>query len=117
MHMARRLPLDAAVRKPDSDGELLRLVASAANEAVDAVSMLAGPRVVSAIGQVAQRYARTLGISARDVADALQAARERLRKGTPMPGRSRGELHGENAPAAEADAPQPGSVEPTPAAG
>jgi len=117
MHMARRLPLDAAVRKPDSDGELLRLVASAANEAVDAVNLLAGPRVVSAIGQVAQRYARTLGISARDVADALQAARERVRKGTPMPGPSRGEWRGENAPGADAGAPQPGSVEPTPAAG
>jgi non-specific serine/threonine protein kinase len=117
MHMARRLPLDAAVRKPDSDADVLRLTASAANEAVDAVSMLSGPRVITAIGQVAQRYARTLGINARDVADALQAARERLRKGTPMPGPSRGEAHGENRPDVDAEASSSDRVEPTPAAG
>src|SRR6185295_5610185 len=33
-HMIRRLPPEAAVRKPDNDSELLRLLASAANEAV-----------------------------------------------------------------------------------
>ncbi|MDO9356377.1 MAG: HDOD domain-containing protein, partial [Solirubrobacteraceae bacterium] len=65
MHMARRLPLDSPVRKPDSDGEMLRLTASAANDAVDAMHLLSGPRAVTAIGQIAQRYARALGISAR----------------------------------------------------
>ena len=37
LHMIRRLPVDAPVRKPDGDPDLLRLVASAANEIVDAV--------------------------------------------------------------------------------
>ena len=40
--MIRRLPADAPVRKPDSDDELLRIVASAANEAVDALELRAG---------------------------------------------------------------------------
>ncbi|MEP7296205.1 MAG: HDOD domain-containing protein [Burkholderiales bacterium] len=89
MHMARRLPPDSPVRRPDSDAEVLRLTASAANEAVDAATALAGPRTVNAINQVAVRYARALNINARDVNDALQSAREALRKGTPMPGSGR----------------------------
>jgi non-specific serine/threonine protein kinase len=89
MHMARRLPTDAAVRKPDSDAEVLRLTASAANEAVDVVSVLTGARAVAAINQVAMRYARALNINSKDLNDALQAAREALRKGTPVPASTR----------------------------
>jgi hypothetical protein len=40
---------------------------------------------------VAQRYARALGINARDLSDALQAAREAVRQGTPMPAPKRGD--------------------------
>ena len=82
MYMARRLPPDAPVRKPDSDAEVLRLTASAANEAVDAITLLSGPRAATAINQIATRYARALSISGRDLHEALQAAREALRKGT-----------------------------------
>ncbi len=85
MHMARRLPVDAPVRKPDSDAEVLRQTASAANEAVDVVTTMSGARAVTAINQIALRYARALNVNARDVNDAVQAAREALRKGTPMP--------------------------------
>ena len=91
MHMARRLPPEASVRKPDSDAEVLRLTASAANDAVDAASLFSGPRAVVAIGQVAQRYSRALGISARDMTDALQAAREALHRGLPLPPVRRGD--------------------------
>ena len=70
--------------------EVLRLTASAANDAVDAVSSVAGPRAAAALGQIAQRYARALAISARDLGDTLQTAREALRRGTAMlPRRSR----------------------------
>jgi len=78
LHMVRRLPADAAVRKPDSDAEVLRLTASAANEAVDALNSNTPAKVAAAIGQVAARYARVLGITTRDVNEALQFARERL---------------------------------------
>jgi len=81
LHMVRRLPADATVRKPDSDAEVLRLTASAANEAVDAMQLQPPAKAAAAIGQVAQRYARVLGITTRDVNDALQAARERLLHG------------------------------------
>ena len=94
MHMVRRLPREAPVRKPDSDAEVLRLTASAANDLVDAVhatGLTSGTRVVAAIGQVAQRYARALNVGARDLGDALQAAREALRKGVPLPTPRRGD--------------------------
>jgi serine/threonine protein kinase len=91
MHMARRVPADAPVRKPDNDAEVLRLTASAANDAVDAITLYGGSRAVAAVGQIAQRYARALTISARDVGDALQAAREALRKGVPLPAPRRGD--------------------------
>jgi eukaryotic-like serine/threonine-protein kinase len=81
MHMARRLPPGAPVRKPDADDEVLRLTASAANEAVDVLAHTSAPRVGAALAQVAQRYARALGINARDLADALQAARDKVSKG------------------------------------
>lgn len=85
MHMARRVPRDAPVHKPDSDAELLRLTASAANEVVDAVMAFPGPRSAAAIGQVAQRYGRALGISAREIIEALEAAREAMREGDAAP--------------------------------
>ena len=91
MHMVRRLAAAAPVRKPDSDADVLRLTASAANDAVDAISSFSGPRAIAAVGQVAQRYARALGINARDLTDALQAAREAIRKGTPLPPPRRGD--------------------------
>ena len=56
LHMIRRLPIDAPVRKPDGDGELLRIVASAANEAVDALELPAA-KVSAALNDVVARYA------------------------------------------------------------
>jgi len=82
MHMVRRLPLDAPVRRPDSDADVLRLTASAANEIVDAIASASGARAAAALGQIAQRYGRALGVNTREVGEALQSAREALRKGT-----------------------------------
>ena len=85
LHMVRRLPADATARKPDSDADVLRLTASVANDCVDAVNQLPAPRVAAAIAQVAQRYARALGVNAREVGDALIVARDMLRSGVPAP--------------------------------
>ena len=52
---------------------MLRCVASAANEAVDALTLPALHQA-AAIERVAQRYARTLNVTARDIQDALQAS-------------------------------------------
>ena len=89
MQMARRLPHGAPVRKPNSDAEVLRLTASAANDAVDAASLPLAPRAAAAVAEVAQRYSRALGIKAKDLNDALQAGREALCKGVAVPASKR----------------------------
>jgi non-specific serine/threonine protein kinase len=71
--MIRRLPGEVPVRKPDADGELLRIVASAANETVDALDLPA-PKVAHALSEVVARYARTLQLTTRIVQDALRDA-------------------------------------------
>ena len=72
--MIRRLPADVPVRKPDSDDELLRIVASAANEAVDALE-LPPAKVAAALNEVVVRYARTLRLTTRILHDALRDAK------------------------------------------
>lgn len=79
VHMMRRLPLARPVRNPDGDADLLRIAASAANEAVDATTRHPRPAARgSAVDPVVQRYGRVLGISRRDLEQALQAAREAM---------------------------------------
>jgi HD-like signal output (HDOD) protein len=87
-HMIHRIPRDRPVRASVGDSDALRTAASAANEAVDAVTLTPGTRVAHALGQVAQRYARALSIGVRDLQEALQAARVALRSGSrvaPLP--------------------------------
>jgi non-specific serine/threonine protein kinase len=78
LHMMRRLPADAPVRKPDGDAEVLRLVASASNEAVDVVSRLPARQVGPALERVAERYGRVLRLSPRILQGGLQEARDAL---------------------------------------
>lgn len=93
LHMIHRVPLDRPVRTPDADVEVLRITASAANEAVDAAS---NPPPAPAEGagkatreanprqSVAMRYARSLGLTPQVVQEALIAARNALRTGKPV---------------------------------
>ena len=85
LHMIRRLPVDAPVRKPDGDGDVLRIVASAANEVVDAVSDLPPQKFGAALAHIAQRYTRVLRLNTRAIAECLQEARDVLRKGAALP--------------------------------
>jgi len=73
LHMIRRLPMNAPVRSADTDEDMLRAVASAGNEAVDALSLPA-PQVNPALNRVVQRYGRMLSITLRDIQEAVQAA-------------------------------------------
>ena len=73
LHMIRRLPMQAPVRQADGDDDVLRYTASAANEAVDAMSLPSGSQA-AAIERVAQRYGRALDIAAKDIHDALHAS-------------------------------------------
>lgn len=89
-HMIRRLPSGKPVRTPDSDADMLRAAASAANEAVDAMTRLPAPRVAAALAQVAQRYTRVLELDAGEIREALQGARAALNSGTAAPAMKRG---------------------------
>ena len=73
LHMIRRLPTQLPVRQADSDDDVLRCAASAANEAVDALALPIAQQA-AAIDRVAQRYARSLDLSAKDLHTALQAS-------------------------------------------
>jgi non-specific serine/threonine protein kinase len=106
LHMVRCLPKDRPVRAAETDGDVLRMTASAANEAVDALMLstaeeaqagrpvpaaatvvttkIASTRAAALRNLPAQRYAKTLGLTPRRVQEALAAAREALRTGAPL---------------------------------
>jgi len=71
LHMVRRVPPAAPVHQADADGDLLRLSACCANEAVDAL-LLPLPRRAGALQKVVQRYGRVLGLTLQDLLHALQ---------------------------------------------
>jgi non-specific serine/threonine protein kinase len=79
--MMRRQPLDKPVRTAVSDYDRLRDAASAANEAVDVMHQLPAAKVGAALAQVAQRYARVLGATPREIQEALERARAALASG------------------------------------
>jgi non-specific serine/threonine protein kinase len=92
LHLIRRMPLATQPRTVDNDDDMLRAVASCANEAIDATALPA-PRRSQALRRVAQRYGRALRISFNDLQDALSVAHggaQRSRKtpsnGSPEPG-------------------------------
>ena len=64
LHLIRRLPLATPPRTIDNDDDMLRAVASCANEAVDALG-LPEARRAQALRRVAQRYGRALAHQAR----------------------------------------------------
>lgn len=72
LHMIRRMPLSAAPRSADTDDEMLRAVASCANETVDGLN-LGAAQTAAALQRVVQRYGRLLGLTLRDLQAALQA--------------------------------------------
>ncbi len=85
VHMGRRLPAGVSVRKPDNDDELLRIVASLANEIVDAISDIASTLVADVLSQLVQRYGRVLKLSSKILADAVRDARASMGTGGTAP--------------------------------
>lgn len=71
LHMLRRLPLGAPVHAGDTDEDLLRVAASCANEVIDALGLPAA-QVAAALQRVVQRYGRVLGLTLKDIHEALQ---------------------------------------------
>lgn len=74
LHLIRRLPATVTPRVADNDDDVLRAVASCANELGDSLSLPADRRA-AATRHIAQRYARALGITYRDVQDILAGSR------------------------------------------
>ena len=72
-HMVRRAPPTGPIHTPGSDVDMLRLVASCANDVLDAVA-LPSRQAIAAVQRVAQRYGRALDITLKDIQDALQPA-------------------------------------------
>jgi non-specific serine/threonine protein kinase len=70
---------DRTVRSPDSVADWLRLVASCANETLDAARKV-GPAQNKAFATVAGRYAKTLDYSPEALKEALKAAKLKLDK-------------------------------------
>ena len=70
-HMVRRAPPTGPIHTPSSDVDMLRLVASCANDVLDAASLPARQAIVG-VQRVAQRYGRALDITLKDIQDALQ---------------------------------------------
>lgn len=71
-HLVRRLPSTGPVHSPENDDELLRTVASAANEIVDALGLPAR-HVMPALQRVVQRYGRVLGFGLKELHETLQS--------------------------------------------
>ncbi|MFO1220763.1 MAG: HDOD domain-containing protein [Burkholderiaceae bacterium] len=71
LHMIHRFSPSAPVRAPETDDDQLRLAASCANEVVDAITLAHG-QPVQALQRVAQRYARALGVTLRDLQQVAQ---------------------------------------------
>lgn len=71
VHMMRRHSLGAMVRTPENDADQLRVAASCANEAIDALALPA-TRVLGGLQTVVQRYGRVLGLTLRDLQAAIQ---------------------------------------------
>lgn len=88
LQIMRRLPTDKAVHKPDDRYGLLRCVASAANEAADAL-LLPPIKQPAAMSAVVQRYARALGFTPKELQEALSKGR-RLADGLPPAERATG---------------------------
>jgi eukaryotic-like serine/threonine-protein kinase len=71
LSMIRRQSAAAPVRSPEGDDDMLRTVASCANEAIDALQSPPS-RVAAALQKVVQRYGRVLEIGLRELQQALQ---------------------------------------------
>jgi HD-like signal output (HDOD) protein len=103
--MIRRQSASAPVRGVDNDDDMLRTVASCANEAIDALA-LPPARVAAGLQKVVQRYGRVLEIGLRDLQLALQASTQ---PGPVSAGSRQGSMTAP-APLGEPELTRPGSL-------
>ena len=102
VNMTRLLPGDKAVHTPDSDAEILRATASAANELAAAGELQPPQRCAAALTHIASRYARLLKVSVADLRETLLSAAAAVRDGGEVAQTSR---TGEASELADSDEP------------
>jgi HD-like signal output (HDOD) protein len=78
--MIRRIPRETRIHPIQSDSDALCKTASAANDVIDALSILTPARAVRTLEAIAQRYARALKFNLRELQDAIKTAREHARR-------------------------------------
>ncbi len=78
LHLIRRLVLTTPPRAPDNDADVLRMVGSCANEAIDALTLPAEHQA-TAVARVAQRYGRALGFNLNDLQGVLKMGKKAVR--------------------------------------
>lgn len=71
MHVIRRLNPQLPVRAPETDDDVIRATASAANETAEVLELPVAHQE-KALERIARRYQRTLGVTTRDLREALQ---------------------------------------------
>lgn len=91
VHMIRPLPVDKGVRTPDSDADILRTTASAANELAAAGRLELPQRRAAALSHLAARYSRVLKVSVRDLRETLQNASWAVQSGGSVAATTRSE--------------------------
>jgi eukaryotic-like serine/threonine-protein kinase len=79
--MMRRIARDQRVHAIQGDADALCKAASAANDAVDAITLLPAARASVALEAISQRYARALKITLRELQDAIKEGREMIANG------------------------------------
>jgi eukaryotic-like serine/threonine-protein kinase len=82
--LVQRLPVATPVRQAETDDEILRAVASCANECIEALALPAA-KVMPALAKAAQRYGRSLNITLRDLQEALHLVPATPAPTRPMP--------------------------------
>lgn len=70
LHMIRRISPEAPIHTPESDADTLRITASLANDIADALDQ-PSTKLANTLEQLAKRYGRALGLSLKDLHEAL----------------------------------------------
>ena len=83
LFLIRRLPVGSPVHRPDGDADTLRMIASAANELVDAVNVQPQKKVNGALAAVSQRYGRILGLTSKELLQMVNEAKVAMNGGAP----------------------------------
>ncbi|MCW7542123.1 HDOD domain-containing protein [Aquabacterium sp. A7-Y] len=79
----RKLPGDTPLKKAEQSTDRLRLLACAGNDVADLLLNTSSAQQPAQLAQLALRYAGVLGLSAKDMQEAVRRSRERMAEAVP----------------------------------